>query len=368
MRAKIILLITMTCLLAATPLRAQTLLNNPESIVYDAPRSRYIVSNWGDGKIVQIDSEGNESYFDTTFTRLAGLYILHDTLYVATNLDPYVGMAGFDLAADTLAFFIEIESSGLTNDITSDSSNNIYVTDFYDSKLYKIREGERSYTTFVDEGLNWPNGIIYDRFNHRLLLISQHEAGGPILAVNTANSTVSFVAYTGFTGVDGLEMDHEGRLYFSTWQTDATLRFDADYSQPPEVVVPNNLDPADIYINPVDSTLCIPNFSRNNITYFPLVISEVEEHSHLLPERKAYNYPNPFNQSTTICVTLEHVGAGTIRLYNLLGQLRQELGLVNHTSGLMRLPLDGSTLATGTYIAILRHGDQQEQFQMTLIK
>lgn len=44
---------------------AQNLLNNPESVVFDAPRDRYIVSNWGDGSIIQIDSNGTQSYFST---------------------------------------------------------------------------------------------------------------------------------------------------------------------------------------------------------------------------------------------------------------------------------------------------------------
>ncbi len=65
-------------LLLAFPitLTAQNLLYNPESVVFDSVRNRYIVSNWGDGAIVQIDSTGVQSYFNTVWLnqyQVAGL-------------------------------------------------------------------------------------------------------------------------------------------------------------------------------------------------------------------------------------------------------------------------------------------------------
>ncbi len=46
----------------------QNLLNNPESVVFDQLRCRYLVSNWGDGNIVSIDSLGNQAFFLTSLT------------------------------------------------------------------------------------------------------------------------------------------------------------------------------------------------------------------------------------------------------------------------------------------------------------
>jgi len=47
----------------------QNLLNNPESVVYDQSRCRYLVSNWGDGNIIAIDSLGIQTYFNTEMRR-----------------------------------------------------------------------------------------------------------------------------------------------------------------------------------------------------------------------------------------------------------------------------------------------------------
>ncbi len=48
-----LLLISLICL-------TQNLLNQPESMVYDSVNNRYLVSNFGDGCIIQIDSLENQ--------------------------------------------------------------------------------------------------------------------------------------------------------------------------------------------------------------------------------------------------------------------------------------------------------------------
>ncbi len=63
---------------------SQNLLNNPESVVFDVAHNRYLVSNWGDGTIVQIDSIGVQSYFSISLMdqfSLAGLYISSQSFF-----------------------------------------------------------------------------------------------------------------------------------------------------------------------------------------------------------------------------------------------------------------------------------------------
>ena len=50
-------------LFSVNELCAQNLLNRPESVVFDSVYNRYLVSNWTNGSIVQIDSNGVQDYF-----------------------------------------------------------------------------------------------------------------------------------------------------------------------------------------------------------------------------------------------------------------------------------------------------------------
>ena len=59
------------------------LLNNPESVVFDSLNDRYLVSNWTDGNIVEINSWGPQAYFNTDLERAAGLHIFGNVLYAA---------------------------------------------------------------------------------------------------------------------------------------------------------------------------------------------------------------------------------------------------------------------------------------------
>lgn len=63
------------------------LLNNPESVVHDISGCRYLVSNWGDGNNVSIDTVGNQTYFNTEMDQAAGLHINPADIYFNTISD-----------------------------------------------------------------------------------------------------------------------------------------------------------------------------------------------------------------------------------------------------------------------------------------
>ena len=69
-------------LISSSAVMAQ-LLENPESVVYDSLRHRYLVSNWNTGHMIQIDSDGVQDYFIISQQCYAGLQIVGDSVYVA---------------------------------------------------------------------------------------------------------------------------------------------------------------------------------------------------------------------------------------------------------------------------------------------
>ena len=252
---------------------AQTILNQPESVVYDTLNKRYLVSNYGDGSIVQIDRINEYSYFATGLQRCVGLHIVENKLYIACAEH---GLKGFDLTyGDSPELIMDLTIPGMhfLNDITSDSSGNLYVTDFFEGgcKIYKISTYDHSYSIFLDSGLTWTNGIFCNEKNNRLITvgyIGNDYTRNYIACINLENSMITDIIDPGIPGLDGITRDNEGNIYVSAWVSDAIYKFIGGvFNSPPELFSSGHTDPADIFYNPQDSTLVIPNFNSNTLSF-----------------------------------------------------------------------------------------------------
>ncbi len=353
---------------------AQNLLNNPESIVFDEPRNRYIVSNWGNGAIVQIDSNGAQSYFSTVWLnqyQIAGLYLFGDTLLTATGTGTDPGVSGFDINTDSLLFHISLPGVGLPNDITTDTSGTIYVTDYWGDKLYRIVDHQPSIIFGQGQGLGSPNGIMYDRPYHRLLICSVMGPGAPILQVDLQDTTLSTLVVTNISGSDGIAMDDDRNLYLSEWDVDGIYKYDSTFTNPPELFSTGHLDPADIYFDRVNSLLCIPNFSRHTVDYVPIEPSAVGvDPLNLLPEKITLlpNYPNPFNPQTLVTYTLPNATNIFIVVYDVQGRMVERLVEGWHPAGIHSTLFNGANLPSGAYFVQLIAGKHQQTQQIVLLK
>jgi sugar lactone lactonase YvrE len=348
--------------------QAQNLLNNPESVVYDSLYDRYLVSNFGDGSIVQIDADGNQSYFSTALPRIAGLHIHGEILYVASNLTPYTGVYGFDLATAEMVFGVDIPGSQLMNDVATDTSGYLYVTDYYDHKLYKIDLQEQTYSLFVETTLYWPNGIVFDAPNNRILVASVEAQGRPIHAVNLEDSTVTVAVYTYLPAMDGLAFDSQGRLYISSWYTDAIHRYDRALTNPPEVFSSGHPDPADISVDFTHSIVCIPIFYENRVDF--VEINPVSIDGNETPERPfvSKSYPNPFNSTTIIMYNSPVSSDVVIEVYDVLGRRIDTLFEGFLPAGDHQTVWNAAEVSSGVYFYGIRTGRYQESGSMTLLK
>ena len=361
MSFKIQLVAILILIAGAISARAQNLLNNPESAVYDSLHHCHLVSNWGTGAIVRIDSSGAQSYFSTELMgqyRLAGLYVYGDTLLAAAGDAPNAGIMGFDLETAALLYSIILPGVGLPNDITSDASGVLYVTDYWGDKLYKIVN--RSPSVFVSQGLDYPNGIAYDPRYDRLLVCSVMGPGAPILAVNLDDSSVSTVVATGFDGTDGITLDEDFNVYVSEWTGDALHKYDSTFSSGPELFSSGHDDPADIYYDRVNDLLAVPNFSSHTVDFVPVSAPAVDEtkKSDLLREFRLFqNYPNPFNPTTRLAFALPQAAPVSLSIYDLSGR-RVADTLVGAwcPPGIHQAVFDGSNLSSGMYIYQLKAG------------
>jgi len=343
-------------------LHAQFFYNNPESVVYDSINDRYLVSNWGDGSIVQVNWEGEISYFSAILSRIAGLYIYEDMLLVASNLEPYIGLIGFDLNTDEMVLNIPIEGSGLLNDITSDSNGFVYITDYWDTKVFKVNIIEQTYSIFALDGLTDPNGIVYDEPNNRLLVTSTIYPTYPLFAINIDDGSVSIAIITNIPSQDGIALDNEGNFYISSWYTNSCHRYDPGFENPPEVITSGHSGPADIFFDRINNKLCVPNFNNNTVEFIPIDQNSTEDNE-IVDQINLYNYPNPFRTSSTISFSLTTENTG-LMIFNIKGQkIKTFLNLQIKKSKNQQILWDGKDnngldLSSGIYLCTLKTGNR----------
>lgn len=80
------------------------------------------------------------------------------------------------------------------------------------------------------------------------------------------------------------------------------------------------------------------------------------------------NYPNPFNPSTTITLSLLKSANASVSVYNILGQQIQSIHEGPLHQGVHSFRFDGSRLSSGTYFVVVKSGSRVFTHPMMLIK
>jgi len=243
-------------------------LSQPESVVYDVPRDRHLVSNYSNGQIIEINKNGIQDIFAPGKSSSAGLHIVGNTVYVGCGSE---GVLGYDLQTGLPVMDVTIPGSVLLNDIASDTSGNLYVSDPFGNKIYRIRISDHSYTTLVDY-IYWPNGLLFDAQHNRLLVCTSIERD--ILAVDLEDGSLTLLVHVGIAHLDGLAEDNAGNIYISTQGSNEIYRYDPDLSGPPELVSSGHIAPADIYFNKRKHLLCVPNIGGTTVDFVPIDVPQ----------------------------------------------------------------------------------------------
>jgi len=256
-------------LLQAKLIHAQNLLTVPESIVFDTARNRYLVSNAkvGSGNIVQIDSVGNQSYFTNDLNFSCGLHIVGNTVYVARC--DQGGLVGYDLTTAERVMNLNIPGMLFLNDVTSDTSGYLYITDSNARKIFQVQISNGASKTYANLNYTYPNGILFDRKNNRLL-VCYGQANAPIQAVDLKDGSVSTIIITGLSYLDGLTEDDQGNIYVSSNGLNSVFRYDHEFKNPPQVVSSGHRTPADIYYNKQDHVLAVPSLNSTIVEFIPM--------------------------------------------------------------------------------------------------
>jgi hypothetical protein len=362
----LLVLITLTISPLLEEIHSQNLLNIPESIIFDSTHHRYLISNYSSGDIVQVDSTGHQSYLvQQQGTNFQGLEIAGNVIYVGAN--QYI--KGYDLETGQMVMNIHVPNVTNLNDVTADTSGNLYVSDVFSTKIIKVRISTQNYSVFIDgRGIDHPNGLLYDIRNNRVLVCS-FRTNSPIQSINLSDSTVTTLTNTTLSFCDGITMDRYGRYYVTSWTTMAIYRFDSVFSSPPYLFYQNSCGPADISYDRVHDVIAIPLQQCNTWDVAPSGIG-IKRMQEKTPQGfiLEQNFPNPFNPLTVIRFNSSQKAQVNLSIFDIRGKLIGELLNDFITAGSYEVEWDGSEYSSGIYFCKFKAEGFADVKKMVLVK
>ena len=344
---------------------AQIWFNNPESVEYDFNNNKWIISNCGNGTIVQIDSLGEFSYFQTGLSEPLGIHINGNILYVSTNT-----LRGFDLETGEQVMSLSLPATQHIDGITSDDSGFLYVIDT-GGRIFKVNPGDQSYTTFVSSGLAaYPQDMIFDDENNRLLVVgwSYH---APVQAVSLEDSSVTTLIYTSTGYFDGITEDQNGNVYLAShFGEGAIYKYDNLFWFPPETVSSGHSEPAGIFYNLRDDILAVPNYGSSTVDFLDMTTGIIINGRKRAPQDFTLyqSYPNPFNSSTCIKYELSFKSNVNISVYDVSGRNIVTLLDSVQPEGYYQLNWDAESLPSGIYFCRLQADNSNHIMKIVLLK
>ncbi|MCX6165081.1 MAG: T9SS type A sorting domain-containing protein [Ignavibacteriae bacterium] len=352
---------------------AQNLLSSPECVSFDASRNRYLVSCYQSGNIVQIDSNGVQSYLLTGFGHVMSNVIKGNIFYFST----ITSVKGYDISVTPpqQVMNVSIPGSIQLDGMVTDTSGYLYVADFdysgSNDRIFKINLTTYSWSTFVPsgQGLGSPQDIEYDKENNRLIVANWFN-NCPIQAVSLIDSTVTNILPNSIGNFDGVARDTSGNYYFTSWTTNKAYKYDKNFTISPVVVASGLNGPANVSYNPRGNLLIIPNFNTNSLVYIQLNSIGIKKiGNNISGEYKLYqNFPNPFNPKTNIKFDLLKPGKVKLSVFDITG--KEITTLVNDyiSSGKYEAVFDASDYSSGVYFYRLETDNFSNTKRMILIK
>ena len=263
-----LLLFVVVALLGTQSLSAQNLLNGPQGCIYDSEYNRYLVTNFWDSSVVEIDSLGNQRYFATGLGRCLSVCIKDTIVYVSTENS----LLGLHVATGQK---LTLPLTGLPSPVTNfdglatDTSGNLYMVDV-GGRIIKIRLSDYTCTRFVSSGLATPvQDMVFDIANNRLL-VGAWMTNAPIQAVQIVDSTVSTALAASAGYIDGLAIDRFGNVYMSHSTAGKAYRYRRGFTKPPELIWEGHNTPSGLDFNNRDDVLAVPNFYINRFDLIPV--------------------------------------------------------------------------------------------------
>lgn len=261
-------------------------LATPESVLWDATRNVWYVSNINgsplakddNGYILRLSFDGAKMDSvpfidgmdaDITLNAPKGMALVGDTLWVA-DID---AVRAFDVNTGNAVTTLELGAQGATflNDVAAGGDGTIYITDSGisfnadgavthpgKSRVFAIT-GRNAREAVVLPAESAANGIAFDAANNRWLIVGFNS---PNIFAWTAGSDSVSVLGTGPGGGDGLVVLNDGRVLYSSWADSSLTLFADSVSTKWRGGLPS---PADLGYDSRRNLVAVPLFQDNRV-------------------------------------------------------------------------------------------------------
>jgi sugar lactone lactonase YvrE len=261
-------------------------LATPESVLWDAARNVWYVSNINgsplakddNGYILRLSADGakvdsvpfiNGVDADITLNAPKGMALVGDTLWVA-DID---AVRAFDVNTGNTVTTLELGAQGATflNDVAAAGDGTIYITDSGisfnadgsvahpgKSRVFAI-SGRNAREAVVLPAESAANGIAFDAANNRWLIVGFNS---PNVFAWTGGADSVTVLGTGPGGGDGLVILNDGRALYSSWADSSLTVFADGVSTKLRGGLPS---PADLGYDPRRNLVAVPLFADNRV-------------------------------------------------------------------------------------------------------
>jgi len=257
-------------------LQSQNLLNKPEHIAWDAVHEKYLVTNYGNGKIISIDQEGNQEAIIEGISSCLGIHIVDTSIFITHSNKIEIYGLSHHQKVGTITLNVSNWLDGMAND------NNGYLYAVENAgKIHRVNLSTLEDTIIVAGGLpDHPQDIVFDEAENRLLLASW-ETNSYIVSISLENFEVTDLIETNSGQYDGIVMDTLRNIYVTSWLNGGRVyKWVYPWDTDPEVFSQGHAGPAGLAINNEDNCLAVPNFNSNSmdiLTLFPVGIQEVKK-------------------------------------------------------------------------------------------
>lgn len=362
---KCIAVLALTVMLYFGSAFSQNLFNGPESVAFDSLHNRYLVSNYYDGSIAQVDTDGTQSYFISGLGHCLGNTILNNTIYVSAGDSTVMGL---DLNTAQVVDVFGLSVYNHVDGVTTDTSGYLYVVDT-GGRIFKVELATGSYSVFVSSGLTpGLQDIFFDKENNRLLAVSFHQ-NAPVQGIDLSDSSVYTAVNTSFGNFDGITRDQFGNTYVATYSNSGCIyRYDPEFALGPELISSGHQGPAGIDYNQRDNILAVPNFYANTVDFIPINVSSVTDIE--VPESPGIlrNYPNPFNSYTAIEFSISETQSVKLEIFDILGRRIETLSESIFRIGTHRVIWEANDIPSGIYYCRILTNESVSARKITLLK
>lgn len=248
-----------------------TVLQTPESVLYDEASDMIFVANIGtfnkdskddDGFISVLAPDGvvDELKWVEGLNDPKGMGVFDGKLFVA-DLDEVVEI---DIASAQVQNKYPIEGATFLNDVTINSQGEVYISDSDTDKIHMIDEAQPM-VWMEDTALQRPNGLFAE--DDRMLLASSR--GGFLAPIDLDSKQVQDTWLEGIPSADGIIKTQNGDYIVSTWQGEVHY-VAAESGETIKLLdtKAEEINAADIGYIPQQSLLLVPTFGDHRVVAY----------------------------------------------------------------------------------------------------